>query len=48
MKCEACSGKKVVFGFGGMKTACKECKNPTKVDKDTVKVDKRTKQSKEG
>ena len=41
MKCEACEGRRVVFGFGGMKHPCTKCANPVKSD---IKIDKRTKQ----
>ncbi len=46
MKCEVCEGKRVVFGFGGMKHPCKACNGVgIGVKSDNAKiVDKRTKQ----
>ncbi len=42
-----CEGKRVVFGYGGMKHECKTCKGTgkqAKAAKELPKVDKRTKQ----
>ena len=44
MTCKSCEGRRIVYGFGGMKSACKECNGTGRVDKDIVKVDKRTKE----
>jgi len=44
MTCNTCEGKRIVYGFGGMKHECKACKGTGKVDNNPVKVDKRLKQ----
>lgn len=53
MICQDCEGKRIIYGFGGLKHECKNCsatgkqKNVdnarAKIDKVAVKVDKRFK-----
>ena len=45
MKCKECEGKRVTYGFGGMKHPCKTCTGTgqLKVDNASKNVDKKTK-----
>lgn len=50
MKCQECEGKRVTYGFGGMKHPCKTCNGVgvgVKVDNAKEKADKRTKEYRE-
>lgn len=50
MKCQECEGRRVTYGFGGMKHPCKTCNGVgvgVKVDNAQNKVDKRTKEYRE-
>lgn len=48
MKCQECEGKRVTYGFGGMKHPCKTCNGfGLGVKVDMPKVDKRTKEYRE-
>ena len=40
MTCEDCLGRRIVFGFGGMKHECKACKGSGRIDKEPIKAEK--------
>ena len=47
MICQKCEGKRVYFGFGGMKHICTNCKGTGTLKKainEDIKIDKRSKQ----
>jgi len=43
MICNTCDGKRIIYGFGGMKHECNACKGTGKTSKEIEKIDKRLK-----